>query len=256
MASPVLLAQVLLNALSASLVGALAVIVLRHGRGGDAGRALTRFGVWWGALALSVLCTLASIALTARVPGSAPAVVALQYVGLALLSTAIWGFVSYLAYVFTGRGVMFAVADIVGALQFVGAVMFLESLDPRGLALTSAGAVPVFAREPSALVGVAFAILYFAIPLAASLGLLIVRSRALDPTTRWRSMALGAATTVWFVVGILLAGSPVPFVSAVLGPALAVLTALLVLLTYRPPAWLREKGLAPFGAKGQQANPS
>lgn len=253
MAPLVVIAQTGLNAAAALVLASLAYTVLRHRREGDAGHALMRFGIWWGALAASVACTAVGIGATAILAAPPALAVALQYGALGLLSVAVWGFASYLGYVFTGRREVFFLADVAGAVQLVASVVFYSSLGPLGFEITPAGAVPAFGHEPTAGAAAAFAIAFLGVPLVASAALLRLRARAADPTTRWRTTALGAATTSWFLAGIVLAAAPNALASAITGPALSTLSACGIWMTYRPPAWLRSRGVAPFGEREKAA---
>lgn len=250
MASAVYVVPVATNVVAAGVALAVGLRLAGHAPDGDAGRAVRRFAAWW--IGLAVFIGVNQLASTLGLLGlDAPVLyAALVYTSYVALAAALWGLVSYVLFLFTGRQGLFAAATAVYAAQLIAVLVWIASLGPRGILLTEGGTQTDFARQPSPGEGAVFALFLLLPPIAASVAFFTLRFRTTDPTARYRATAMGVGIFVWFVATILITsgGKPTP-ATTIGGPLLGTLCMLYILSAFFPPRWLQARGVQPFGLK-------
>lgn len=248
MASAVLALSLLINALGAGVAAVLGTRLLQNAPALDAGRAIRRLAAWW--LGLAVYVTANQVALAAGIAGAGSRLVVatLTYVALVALAVALWGLVSYLAFVFTGRRGAFVVVSAFYAVQLMLGLAYLASLGPAGIEVTDDGARPLYDREPGGAGGLAYFGFFLLPPIVAAGCFAYFSRRAPDRTTRYRSRAVGAGIFVWFFAAIAASGAGTSAALTVGGPLLGLACMLVIVSAYLPPRWLQRRGVVPFAA--------
>lgn len=248
MVSAVYTIPVATNVIAAAIALAVGMRLAQHSPEGNGGRAVRRFSIWWMGLAGFILSN--QIASTFGILGVGAPVTfaALVYFSFVSLAAALWGLVSYVLFLFTGRRAVFAVVTVVYLAQLAAVVAWIASLGPRGILLTDGGTQTDFARPPSPAEGGVFALFLLLPPIAASIAFFTLRFRTKDPTARYRATAMGVGIFVWFFAAIVItsAGKPTP-ATTIGGPILGTLCMLYILSAYFPPRRLRARGIEPFG---------
>lgn len=164
------------------------------------------------------------------------------------LAAALWGLVSYVLFLFTGRHAVFVLVTVAYLAQLAGVIVWIASLEPRGILLTDGGTTTDFARKPSPAESGVFALFLLLPPIAASVAFFTLRFRTTDPTARYRATAMGIGIFVWFVAAILITsgGKPTP-ATTIGGPIVGTLCMLYILSAFFPPRWLQARGIQRFG---------
>lgn len=248
MVSAVYVVPVATNVLAAAVAFAVGLRLARHPAEGANGRAVRRFSVWWMGLAAFISANQIASALGILGVDAAALYAALVYLSFIALAAALWGLVSYVLYLFTGRRAVFMLVTLAYLVQLAAVVAWMASLGPRGILLTEGGTQTDFARQPSPTEGAIFALFLLLPPIAASVALFTLRFRTKDPTARYRATAMGVGIFVWFFAAILItsAGKPTP-ATTIGGPLLGTLCMFYILSAYFPPRWLQARGVQPFG---------
>ena len=216
---------------------------------GDAGRAVRRFSAWWFGLAGFIVANQVAIMMTAAGVGAPALFSVLAHAANAILMVALWGLVSYVLYLFTGKRVVFPVVSVLYAIQLAWILAWTWSWGPAGLELTEGGPRTIWARrEPTPGESGLFALAFLLPPILTSIALGVLRFRTRDATSRYRMMALSIGIFVWFVGAIVItaSGEPTPLKS-IGGPIVGTICMLLIVSAYFPTPWLRRRGVEPFG---------
>jgi hypothetical protein len=221
--------------------------LVRRPAAGDARRASQRFGVFW--LGLGAHTALAG-ALTAAflVGGPAPLLVAAAaFMACVVIAAMFWGLMSYLLFLYTGKRIVFRLTTLAYVAQLVPLLLAVAILRPVGAYME--GWIPMIAyANPagSALDGIA-SLTFIIPPLIASWMYLSLFRRVEDAAARWRIGLVGGSIGLWFLLAVvgrfldLLPGDT----GAVIGRAIAISAALIVLAAYEPPAWAQRR----YGAR-------
>lgn len=171
-------------------------------------------------------------------------------VTVVLASIALWGLLCNLVYLYTGSvrwwgpiaGVYVAAGVLLlGVRAWMGPALFVTDNGWELVAATSRS-LPQWGA-----VTVILALL--APPLAASLAYLGLLRFAPEPTQRYRIVMVSGSLMAWFG-GTILAGIVTlpPAVQTLFTRSLGILAALIILLAYDPPRWLRDRlGVARAG---------
>jgi hypothetical protein len=206
------------------------------------GRALRMFALWWIATGANILLGAGFIAAAAFGRTSLDLQVVYAILQRLLLAVAVAGLMHYLLFLVRGRAPMGALAAFYGA-YFVFLVASLYSDQPVGVYVGDWRTDLVYAKDPSAVVGlVSFAWLVLP-PVALSVAAIVVARRlpASQRAQRNRITLVGAALIAWWVVAVL-AGHREAFGAEffqVFNRLLGLSMALVILTAYKPPSWLR-----------------
>lgn len=203
------------------------------------------FATWWAGLAANALLTaLFALSLAAGVASAALAWTLLVLTAL-VISAALWGLLSYLAYVYTGRLVWIERLAHVWAAIAAGLVLLVVHLAPTGATPAALGYKLEFGREVTPTIALAFAALAGAPAMLGAVGYLGLYRRADTREARYRILIVACALGVWIgwtLLSVVLqmdvaAEGFWPLVVA--NRALGLIVPSLVVLAYRPPARFR-----------------
>ncbi|MCA1812507.1 MAG: hypothetical protein LC624_00975 [Halobacteriales archaeon] len=219
---------------------------------GEAATAWNLFVLWWlGLGALVLVSGLQTLAVAAGYVNLA-AHVTFTYLALMVLAVALWGFVYYLLYVYTGKRSLLAPLTVFYAGVLAGLVYFVVVQDPYDVAVKEWSVTLLYRQPvtgpayaaligavllPELLVGIAYGTLYFKVN---------------DRSQRYRIALVSVATTVWFGSSLVqnVAGASQSDFWQVANKFIGLGAALVILAAYRPPAWVRRRGITAV-ANGQ-----
>lgn len=258
MASLAVTIPVATNLFAASIALVVGLRLARHRPAGDPGRAVLRFSAWW--IGLAAFITLNQIATLAALAGAnTPGVIApLSYAANTALMACLWGLVSYVLYLFTGKPRALTATSVAYALQLVAILAWIASMGPQGVIVTDAGTQTDWARDPSPGESGLFALTFLLPPIVSSvaLGILSFSSGVEGRTSRFRMRAIAVGIFIWFTGAIVITASGAPAATtSIVGPIVGTLCMLLIVSAYRPPAWLQARGIRPFGEGPLRAPP-
>lgn len=183
--------------LAAALFARIGLAVARRATATGADRAATRwFATWWLAFALSTLAVGGMALAGIADPPSLALVVGLRVASLAFLSVALWGLLSHLVYVRTGRDRSRAIAWGYGALG-AGAIAHLLWTRPLSVDITGWTTDFVVGRGNVALSTGLFVLAFLLPPLLAGVAYWRIGARLDDPAQRRRVRTLGGGIALW-----------------------------------------------------------
>lgn len=205
-------------------------VLYGRARGGGRRSAALAFVAWWWCLAAyMVLQGTLSILASAGVAPLAPFTAA-RFVSVALLSVAGWGLAYYVLYLYTGRA---AVAPVMAGYYALVGAAFLWAVASSRPERVVAHAWQ-YAIEPAPELGLVY-VFFGAPPILATLGYLSLLPRIRAPMQRYRVGLVSGAILAWVASGLaaqLAAGDFWKFFTVTI---LGLVTAVTVLLAYRPP---------------------
>ena len=240
MVSWTLLASAVLGGVAAAAFGVVARDVAARIPRGEAASAARGFVLWWACLAAYLVLQGAFQAAAAFGGADAVAYRLSRLVAIPLLCAGAGGLSHYLLYLLTGRGRLW----LVGGLYAATGVLFLVATfwhGPADLVVSDwlveldydrPGVQPMY-RAVLVLVGLP--------PILGSVALMVLSLRLDDPERRYRSGMVGLGTFLWVgsgLAGRLAGGDLAAFLSLV---PMGLLSALLVVLAYHPPAAVRRR---------------
>lgn len=230
------------------LFGYVGLLCLRREATGEARLALVAFATWWlGAAALTVLGTahtwFAAIGLQSPILHDA-----ILLMRVPSLAAALWGLLSYLAYLLTGRRFALSLGLFETAFALLAIYLFLV-VGPFALVDTTWETRYVPENVAPATVAPLFGALLAGPIVVAAVAYAALYVRVKDRTPRFRIGLIALAFIGWF--GALIAAFALGWQRTDMWffannlPGL--LAGLLVLLAYRPPRWLQRRyGIEPF----------
>lgn len=196
---------------------------------------------WIGIGASSALGGILSLIAVVQTPPLA-LVVAFLYYQLAVVCVALWGLVSYLAYLYTGRDLIVPIT-VLYVLEYALLTYYVSAGFPDRVSVTYGSVNPVYATTVSGLL-VAVPILLLVFPeLIAALAYFRLFFRTRDRTVRYRIALVSWGILAWFLLDFLNLGNDSGgnlFWLAV-GRSLSLIAALVVLLAYYPPRMIRDR---------------
>jgi hypothetical protein len=209
----------------------------------DGRRATRRFAVWWFGLAAVTLAGALNEALAAAGDVDVQTHRVLGDLAILPLVLALWGLVSYLAYIYAGSRKVFAPVTAFHVLVLGLLAGLVAYLTPTGLTTNDWGVQVQYEQTVSGplLALVILVILVPALAAAALYGTLYFRTT--DRTARYRIGMTSGAFLLWFGVAALATPTGLsgwywyPLVSRAVG----LVATLMVILAYRPPRALRER---------------
>lgn len=235
-------------ALAGGLLYAWVARLVQHRSLSDEARAANRlFVTWWASF--SILYALVGLWQLAFAFGYAdlPMSMVLIEVVLVLLCLALWGLLGYLLYLYTGSHRWFAPLGVGYALLAASLLYLIAWMDPSGFKEGGFSVQLDYAREPSPRTSLLLGLL-FAVPVvAAAVAYGSLWFRVKEPEPRYRIGMVAGAFLGWFgwsIVSTVLQlqrrfPDSVPLY--VWNQALALLVPLVIVMAFRPPAWVRAR---------------
>jgi hypothetical protein len=223
--------------------------------------AVAQFSTWWLGLgastALAALEALLAFAGVLTLPAAVTIELLVVLVDVALL----WGLVGFLVYVYTGR---YHLAELTSFYAvFYAAVLYYEILSAPYAVTVVAGVPTLSISAVSNPILVGFVIIGLIVPeVAGAIFYLSLLRRTRDRIQRYRVALVGSSIFLWFAISVFVPTSTGAW--NVTKDLLQVVPALLTLIAYFPPEWIRRRmrwtasateevgGLARSGAPPQE----
>lgn len=212
-------------------------------------RAMTRFSVWWYGLGVLTLMNAARTLLAVLGIVDVRTHAILNDLTAIPLIALLWGLVSYLAYVYTGRREAFAVVTALHAVIFAFYAYVVVLLEPISVTLGDWGVPIQYASGigPGLVAAILATMLAPTVVAALGYGSLYFRTR--DPSVRYRIGMTSGAFLLWFGSAGVGAATVLhtwywwPLAARLIG----LVATVMILVAYKPPAWLRARlGLSPL----------
>jgi hypothetical protein len=206
------------------------------------------YSAWWAGVAATSVLVAANNVLGALGARGLPLYVALNYLQLLAVCLAVWGLLYYVVYLLWGNGgrTLTILSLFYGANVLI-VLVHLTLAQPTGIDVGRWRTDLTYAANGSPATTVALGMLVLLPILLAVLGYFTVFFRAVDPTARYRVVAVTLSILVW-LEGLLLAHVPSLADSdawQMAGHLATFASSLIVLAAYHPPAWIaRHAGLA------------
>lgn len=221
----------------------------RHVPNAEGRRAMLRFAVWWYGLAVFTLLGAFRAALAGFGNVDVRTHALLNDLGALPLVALLWGLVSYLAYVYTGRPTALRVVTALHLLILLFYGYVVATLDPVSVRVET-WRVPVeYAAEIPGVISGAILVTMLVPALAAAVGYGTLYFRTHDRSARYRIGMTSGAFLLWFgaagVASLTALGAWAwwPFAARMVG----LVATLMILAAYRPPAWVRGRlGIRPL----------
>lgn len=215
----------------------------------DGARALRRFAAWWFGLAAYTLVGGLRSAMAAAGNLDLTLHAAVSNLSTIPLVVLLWGVVSYLAYIYTGRRAALTASTVlhVAILVFyAGVLLTFEPVAVRAQTWTVS-----IDYADGGLPGWVTALVLFSIlgpTLAAAVGYASLYFRTRERNARYRIAMVSSGFLLWF--GSAAVASLTPIAQAEWWPPasrlLGILATAIILAAYRPPAWVRVRfGIEP-----------
>ncbi|MCI4351546.1 MAG: hypothetical protein L3K15_08565 [Thermoplasmata archaeon] len=208
-----------------------------------------QFAIFWLGLAfVTAIGGIESLIAVATVPPLA-LVLALLYAELPLLCLVLWGLVGYLIFLFSGRTF---VVPLTVAYAAMGAflVALIALAQPDGVTIMQ-GAVGVHTATTFSAPYVILLVVGLILPeIVGAILYFTLAFRTKDATVRYRITLVSWSLIAWFGLGLLNLGTLLGggLAAQVFARSLGVFAALVILLAYYPPAWIRTRlGVAGLG---------
>lgn len=206
-----------------------------------------QFALFWFGLAASTFLTGIESLIAAF--GTVPLGIAVSFLiyDTAVITAALWGLICYLWFLYTGRSGVVPIS-ILYIVEFGLVVYYSSAGNPTGVTVTY-GTVQLVLSSSVYLPITIVAVLILIVPeFAAGLAYLRLYFRTHDRTVRYRIAFVGGGVLGWFLLDFVNVGSLThgSLVGLFLGQLLLILAALVVLMAYYPPRFVRER----FGVEG------
>lgn len=238
-----------LGAVAVLLYIVVAVVQARRPVSRDAREARNGFVFWWiGLAALGLFGLLTETVLDTSELGLTGYRIML-YTLLPVLFAMLAGLVYYLLYLYTGDRRAIPAVSIGYSLFLVLAVLFIELQDPYiGIDPETGERGLLYAKEAVPWIGALFSVLLIGPPFVAAIAYAALFFRTDDRTARYRIAMVSGGFILWFGFSLLgtlgalaagTAGEEPSFARELTGQILGVFAALLVLLAYYPPRWVK-----------------
>ncbi len=196
---------------------------------------------WLGLAASTALTAILSVIAAFQLP-PVGLVVAFEYYDIVVVAAALWGLICYLWFLYYGRSGIVPVTSLY-ILEFGLLVYYVSSSGPNGVSVSYGTVSPAYSTSSTIVVTI-LAVLILVIPeFVAAFAYLRLYFRTRDRTIRYRIALVGGGLVAFFFLdfvnfGSLSGGS---LVWIFIGRLLVIVAALIILMAYYPPRYLRER---------------
>ena len=213
----------------------------------DAKRAQRMFVLWWQSLGGLGLAGAVVQAIYA-VRGGLPTWIYQTYVTflLLVLFIALWGLQFYLVYLYTGSNRTFAPLGAFYGILYLATLALIQWTWAQGpFAVVDNGWT--LKTEPTVQLGAAAGLLFTVVLVGpqvfAGVAYALLFRKTRDPTQRYRIALISGSIIIWFGSSILGAAAQVNtgVTWQVVSRGIGILGALVILVAYKPPSWIRTK---------------
>ncbi|HZY71038.1 MAG TPA: hypothetical protein VFF67_08710 [Thermoplasmata archaeon] len=173
---------------------------------------------------------------------SLAAVLTLSYLEILVLCVVLWGLLGYLIYLFTGRNFTLVLSGVYAAL-YVVLLYYVTASAPSAVTVTHGSVGLVTASTLSTPYLVLLGLGLLGPEIVGSILYFTLAFRTKDATVRYRVTLVSWSLIAWFGIGTLpiatlLGGGPA---AQIFGRSVGVIAALVILLAYYPPRWIRDR---------------
>jgi hypothetical protein len=201
-----------------------------------------QFSLFWVGLAASTtLGGIESLIAVFRTPPLALAVT-FEYYDIVIVAAALWGLISYLYFLYTGRNGILPVT-LLYVLEFGLIVYYISASMPNGVSVSD-GTVSLTLLTPLTGPITDLAVLILVVPeFVAGFAYLRLYFRSRDRTVRYRIALVSGGILGWFFLDLadIASRSGGNLTWILVGSLLPIVAALVVLIAYYPPRYLRER---------------
>jgi hypothetical protein len=206
---------------------------------------------WVGLAASTALSGILSLIATFRIPPTSLAIT-FEYYDIVVVAAALWGLISYLYFLYTGRSGLVPVT-LLYVLEFGLLVYYVSASSPSGVNITYGQVVLAYHSTLSGPI-TDIAVLILVIPeFVAGFAYLRLFFRTHDRTVRYRIALVSGGILGWFFLDFVdfgsLSGGNLLWIFV--GEGLLLVASLIVLMAYYPPRFIRER----FGIAGISEGP-
>ena len=202
------------------------------------------FVVWWQTL--GALGMLGVGILVLYMADALPLWLYRAYVTLVLLGlfVALWGLQFYLVYLYTGSRRSFVPLGVFYGLLFIATLALIEYIGSPDRIVDNGWAIET---EPEVELGLAFglgfSLLIIGPQLVAAIAYARLFSKTSDRTQRYRIALITGSIIVWFGSGLVASGAQVSddLTYQLFSRLIGIAGALVILMAYKPPQWIRAK---------------
>jgi hypothetical protein len=201
-----------------------------------------QFALFWiGIAASTALSGIQSLIATFQTPPLALSV-SFEYYDVVIIAAALWGLISYLYFLYTGRNGVVGIT-LLYVLEFGLLVYYFSAGSPNGVSVHYGVASLTYATPLSGPI-TDLAVLILVIPeFVAGFAYLRLYFRTQDRTVKYRIALVSASILGWFFLDFVNFGSLSQgnLIGLFVGQLLLFSVALLVILAYYPPRWVRAR---------------
>ncbi len=207
-----------------------------------------QFGIWWYGLAAASATSGVEAALVASGALNFPGAITLYLLTVLVDCALLWGLVSYLAYIYTGKNHLLPLSAFYGAF-YLAVLYYVFSLDPDGFVVQ--GGLPALAYARKSVGGPLEWFVVFGLIVPEFVAVLLYLSlyrKTTDRTQRYRIGLVSTGISLWFIIDVISSPSAsiAPVAWTIAKGLLAAVSGLIVLAAYRPPELFRRK----WGVRG------
>lgn len=233
----------LLPLATAILLTYVGFLVLRRQTGARDRLALRMFALWWVCAGVVILLASMPTQLTLLGVADVGILQAITYVNAAPLAVGLCGLLYYLVYIYTGRQRAIIPIVIAYAAFFAFEIYYFSQFGARSLESTAWSVRSVSAVRPPPWMSVLFGIAVALPILVAAVGYGSLLARVDGPEQRYRITLVSGAFLLWFAPLLLafLVGWDDADWFPLLYQAPGVVAGLLIVLAYRPPAFVARR---------------
>jgi hypothetical protein len=173
---------------------------------------------------------------------SIPLVATLLHLEILLICVALWGLLSYLAFLYTGRGYLAFWSIFYGAC-YLALNYLISAAAPHAVVVVNGTVSVSYANSISGPLAYALVVVLIVPEFVGAVLYLTLAFRSPDPTVRFRIVVVSGGLIAWFLfaaVGSLVAAAA-GLAGALVIQFLGVLAALAILAAYYPPQFVRDR---------------
>jgi hypothetical protein len=221
----------------------------------DARLAWQAFTTWWFALAITTLLGAFQNLLGAIGHTELPLFITAQYVNTLVACIALWGLVYYLIYLFTGNSRALVPISIFYMIYYILLVYYYTASVPNDVEI---GRWNITLAYQNSLTGPFFVILAFLLlfpQIIGSLAYFTLYFRVSDITQKYRVLLVSWGIIIWFLSPVIALAGGVSDQDwwQLASRCISLGTALVILMAYLPPRWLKQRyGIISLADESQQ----
>ena len=201
------------------------------------------FRVWWAGLGLTTMISLFNAILPLLGILNLTVYVALAQVNILVICIALWGLLSYLVFLFTGKANARRYLAIFYFLFFIALAVYAISLQPSGVELEEGVATIQYDGQVSPAYILVLSVFLLAPQLLASFAYFSFYFRVRERTQKYRVLLVSVSIFVWFSSPLLARALSLseqdwwPLASS----SITLIAAIVIYWAYYPPKFLQER---------------